>query len=434
MHGKGSSTELLDDQTAAELLSAACADLPVDGKRVLVLIPDGTRHAPIPLLFRLLYRELGERVARLDYLIALGTHPPMSEEAIARLVGASEAERAECYPRTRVFNHAWDRADALTTIGSIPSQEVEQLTGGLLSQAIPVTLNRTILDYDQLIICGPVFPHEVAGFSGGAKYLFPGIAGADIINASHWLGALVTSMRTIGHKDTPVRRVIHRAAELVPRPVLCIALAVKGQAFHGLYVGDYGEAWDAAADLSAQLEIVTVPRAFKRVLSMPSRIYDDLWTAAKATYKTEPAVGDGGEVVIYAPHLTEVSYTHGKLIDEVGYHVRDYFLEQPERFEHVPGMIKAHSTHVKGAGTYDPASGLEEPRIQVTLATAIPAERCRRINLGYLDPREIDPAGWEDREDEGLLVVHNAGEMLYRAADLFGAEPSVATIVRAGAY
>jgi nickel-dependent lactate racemase len=291
-----------------------------------------------------------------------------------------------------------------------------------------------ILDYDQLMICGPVFPHEVIGFSGGAKYFFPGIAGPDIINATHWLGALVTSMKTIGIKETPVRRVVHRAAELVPRPILCIALVVKGQAFHGMYIGDYVEAWSAAADLSAQLEIVHVPRAFKRVLSMPSKLYDDLWTAAKAMYKTEPAIADGGEVVIYAPHLTEVSYTHGKLIDEVGYHVRDYFVKQPERFASVPGMIKAHSTHVKGSGDYDASSGVEEPRIQVTLATGIPEARCRLINLGYLDYRDIDPEEWVDREDEGLLTVRNAGEMLYRAADLFGRQPSVATRVRPGAY
>jgi nickel-dependent lactate racemase len=434
MHGKGSATELLADEAAVELLAAECAGLPVDGKRVLVLIPDGTRHAPIPLLFRLLYEQLGDRVERLDYLIALGTHPPMPDSAVEKLVGVSAAERAERYPKAEIFNHAWDQADALETIGSISAQEVEQLTESLLSEDIPVTLNRMILDYDQLVICGPVFPHEVIGFSGGAKYFFPGIAGPDIINATHWLGALVTSMKTIGIKETPVRRVVHRAAELVPRPILCIALVVKGQAFHGMYVGDYVEAWSAAADLSAQLEIVHVPRAFKRVLSMPSKLYDDLWTAAKAMYKTEPAIADGGEVVIYAPHLTEVSYTHGKLIDEVGYHVRDYFLKQAERFAGVPGMIKAHSTHVKGSGSYDASSGVEEPRIQVTLATGIPEARCRLINLGNLDYRDIDPEEWVDREDEGLLTVRNAGEMLYRAADLFGRTPSVATRVRPGAY
>jgi nickel-dependent lactate racemase len=434
MHGKGSATELLADEAARELLAAECAGLPVDGKRVLVLIPDGTRHAPIPLLFRLLYEQLGDRVARLDYLIALGTHPPMPDSAVEKLVGVSAAERAERYPKAEIFNHAWDQADALETIGSISAHEVEQLTESLLSEDIPVTLNRMILDYDQLVICGPVFPHEVIGFSGGAKYFFPGIAGPDIINATHWLGALVTSMKTIGIKETPVRRVVHRAAELVPRPILCIALVVKGQAFHGMYIGDYVEAWSAAADLSAQLEVVHVPRAFKRVLSMPSKLYDDLWTAAKAMYKTEPAIADGGEVVIYAPHLTEVSYTHGKLIDEVGYHVRDYFLKQTDRFASVPGMIKAHSTHVKGSGSYDASSGVEEPRIQVTLATGIPEARCRLINLGYLDYRDIDPEEWVDREDEGLLTVRNAGEMLYRAADLFGRQPSVATRVRPGAY
>ena len=200
-----------------------------------------------------------------------------------------------------------------------------------------VALNRKVFEYDAVLIVGPVFPHEVAGFSGGAKYLFPGIAGADIINFTHWLGALVTSMGTIGVKDTPVRRVIHRAAAFVPTPITCFALALRGSDLHGLYIGDYQEAFAAAADLSAQLNIVTVPHAFRRVLSIAARHYDDLWTAAKAMYKTEPAIADGGEVIIYAPHISEISYTHGALIDRVGYHVRDYFTKQPERFRDVPG-------------------------------------------------------------------------------------------------
>jgi hypothetical protein len=129
-----------------------------------------------------------------------------------------------------------------------------------------------------------------------------------------------------------------------------------------------------------------------------------------------------------------VSYTHGRLIDEVGYHVRDYFLRQPGRFDHVPGMIKAHSTHVKGSGSYDAGSGVEEPRIAVTLATGIPEDRCRRVNLGFLDHREIDPGDWMNREEDGLLCVSNAGEVLYRAADLFGETPPVSSRTRTGAY
>jgi nickel-dependent lactate racemase len=417
--GHGSTTEALGADSVRELLARALDPMPLDGKRVLVIIPDGTRTAPIPLLFHMLYEQLGRRVVRLDYLIALGTHPPMPEDAIEKLVGVSAAERAARYPNVTVFNHRWDQPEALQTIGVIAREEAARLTNGLLSAEVPVVLNRLIFEYDQLIICGPVFPHEVAGFSGGAKYLFPGIAGAEIINFTHWLGALVTSMYTIGVKETPVRRVIQRAAEFVQRPMLCLALVLKGSALHGMYIGPHVEAWSAAADLSAQLTVLSLPRTFERVLSMPSLIYDDLWTAAKAMYKTEPIVADGGEVIVYAPHITEVSYTHGALIDQVGYHVRDYFLKQWDRFKDVPGGILAHSTHVKGKGSYDAATGIETPRIQVTLATGIPAERCRRINLGYADYHTIEPREWAGREAEGILLVEHAGEMLYRGEPLF---------------
>ncbi len=155
-------------------------------------------------------------------------------------------------------------------------------------------------------------------------------------------------------------------------------------------------------------------KPFQRVLSVMPEMYDDLWTAAKGMYKMEPAVADGGEVVIYAPHLTEVSYTHGKLIDEIGYHCRDYFLKQWDRFKDYPGGVLAHSTHVKGLGTYDPETGIESARIRVTLATGISEERCRHINLGYLDPATINLEEWKGREAEGILYVPRAGEMLYR--------------------
>ncbi|MBA3943311.1 MAG: DUF2088 domain-containing protein [Herpetosiphonaceae bacterium] len=412
--GQGVPTTVLTNDDVQQVLAQAFDAQPLDGKRVLVIIPDGTRSAPIPLMFRLLYEQLGQRAAQLDYLIALGTHQAMNAAAIDRLVGVPGPERATRYPNVHIFNHRWDLSDTLLQIGTISCDEAAQLTDGLLIDEVPVTLNRMILDYDLLLICGPVFPHEVAGFSGGAKYLFPGIAGPDIINFTHWLGALSTSMTTIGVKDTFVRRVIHRAAELVPTRLLCLALVLKGQALHGLFVGPPVEAWNRAADLSAQLNIVWLPRPMRRVLAMPSPMYDDLWTAAKAMYKTEPAIADGGEVIIYAPHLTEISYTHGALIDQIGYHVRDYFVAQWNQFKGLPGGILAHSTHVKGTGTYDSTTGVETPRITVTLATGIPEERCRRVNLGYADPHSIEPESWNEQAGPDSLLVPHAGEVLYR--------------------
>jgi len=412
--GKGYTDRFLTEDEAREIMAQAFSRHPMQGKRVLIIIPDGTRTAPIPMCFRLIHELIGEEVAALDYLIALGTHQPMSPEAINRLVGVMPEEWESRYANVHVFNHRWDQPDTFTTIGRITADEIAELTNGLFAQEVPVSLNRMIFDYDQLIICGPTFPHEVVGFSGGNKYFFPGIGGWEVISFSHWLGAVLTSMAIIGTKDTPVRRVINRAASFITVPKLCFSMVVRGEDLAGMYFGTPEEAYDKAADLSAQLDIIYVDRPFRRVLSMVPRMYDDLWTGAKAMYKLEPVIADGGEVIVYGPHITEVSYTHGKLIDQVGYHVRDYFLKQWDRFKDVPWAILAHSTHLRGVGTYDAETGIERPRIQVTLATGIPEERCRRINLGYMDPATINPEEWAGREDEGILLVRRAGEMLYR--------------------
>lgn len=412
--GRGSTAGYLDKDDVRVLIAEAFDLVDLDGKRVLVIIPDGTRTAPIPLFFHLFHETLGGKVKALDYLVALGTHQPMSEEALNRLVGITAGERNTIYAGVNIFNHRWDLADTMTAVGTIPAGEIEQITGGMLVRDLPVTLNRLVLDYDQLIVCGPVFPHEVVGFSGGNKYFFPGISGPEVIDFTHWLGALMTSYEIIGTGYTPVRAVIDRAASFIDVPKLCFALVVVHEGLAGLYIGSPEAAWQAAADLSSRLHIVWVDEPFQQVLSIMPEMYDDVWTAAKGMYKLEPAIADGGEVIIYAPHITEISYTHGHVIDEVGYHVRDYFAKQWKRFEGYPWGVLAHSTHLRGIGTYDVERGIEHPRIGVTLATGIPRERCERINLGYRDPTTIDVGEWEGREHEGILVVPKAGEMLYR--------------------
>jgi nickel-dependent lactate racemase len=272
----------------------------------------------------------------------------------------------------------------------------------------------------------------VVGFSGGTKYLFPGIAGAEIINFTHWLGALITNHAVIGTRDTPVRAVIDRAAELVDRPLSLLAPVVTHEGVAGLFCGDVRPTWEAAAALSARRHVIWVERPYRRVLSVMPTLYDDLWTAGKGMYKVEPAVADGGEVVIYAPHIDEVSYTHGRLLDEIGYHCRDYFLAQWDRFRDYPGGVLAHSTHVKGAGTYDEATRVEAPRITVTLATGIPPDRCARINLGHLDLAGVDPEAWAAEAREDVLVVPRAGEHLYRVGSPPDAGSATTSAVAAG--
>jgi nickel-dependent lactate racemase len=193
-----------------------------------------------------------------------------------------------------------------------------------------------------------------------------------------------------------------------------IALVVQNSGLGGLFIGDHITAFEAAADLSRQRHIVWIDRPYQRVLSWAQSRYDELWTGAKAMYKLEPDVTDGGELIIYAPHLDTVSHVHGRYIYEAGYHVMDYFLRQWDRFRHIPTGVLAHSTHVKGIGTFE--NNIETPRIRVALASRIPPGDCATLNLGYYDPGSIDLEAWKNGPEDWLFVP-KAGETLYRVRD-----------------
>jgi nickel-dependent lactate racemase len=401
--------------TSGELVRAigeGLRELPLDAKRVLVIVPDGTRTMPMALAFECLDRELGPRVSALDVLVALGTHAPMSDAALSRHLGRPVVDGYA--GSRRVFNHHWEEASTFALLGTIPAREIEALTEGRLSQDIPVALNRLVLDYDHVLICGPVFPHEVVGMSGGTKYLFPGIAAPEIIHATHWLGALITSSAVIGTIDTPVRAVINRAAALLDTPISLLAFVVTHEGTAGVFCGDVEEAWRRAAELSQRRHICWLEAPVRQMLAVMPPMYEDIWTAGKGVYKGEPAVADGGEIIVLAPHVREVSRVHGALLEQIGYHCRDYFLQQWERFRTYPGGILAHSTHVRGVGTYDAVDGRERSRIDVTLATSIPEDMCRRVNLGYRDPAHIDARDWPTAAGGDRLMVARAGEVLYR--------------------
>jgi nickel-dependent lactate racemase len=380
-------------------------------ERWLIIIPDDTRTLPMPAIYAALVEGLRPRVKELAFLIALGTHPPMTEDQLDRHFGPAWRDHAD----VRIFQHSWEDPSALTQIGTISREEMEMISRGLLSVEVPVEINRLVLKYDRLLIVNPVFPHEVIGFSGGHKYFFPGVSGPRMVHVSHWLGALITNPKINGHKWTPVREMVERAAEMVPTPRWGLSLVLRGHELVGVFLGEVVEAWEAAADLSMEVNVVWVEHPYDLVISVAPEMYRELWTAGKCMYKLEPVVAEGGTLIIYGPHIDEISPTHAHWILEVGYHVRDYFLAQWEKFEKYPWAVLAHSTHVKGIGTF--RNGVERPRIEVVLATGIPKDVCKKIDLGYCDPATLDPRDYENRGDEGILVVPRAGEMLYRLAD-----------------
>jgi len=397
----GGPGQTLTDEQVTTFISDELSAAGLDGRSVCVIVPDATRSCPLPLLLKAIHATLTGKVT---VLVALGTHAEMSKEDLTRHVGGDQYD---------VLNHEWWKPETFADLGTISAARVEEISGDLLYDEVRVKLNRAVVEHDVALVVGPVFPHEVVGFSGGNKYFFPGVAGQEVIDLSHWLGALITCSQIIGTPGiTPVRKLIDEAAALIPAETLALSVVVESGTnnLHAVAFGDTQSSWRAAADVSAETHVRYLDHPVRRVVSVMPPRYADIWTAAKGFYKVEPIVADGGEVILYAPHVTQLAAMHPE-IEEIGYHCRDYFVGQWDKFRDVHWGVLAHSTHLRGEGSWDPATG-EHLRVGVTLATGIPEDVVRGVNLGYADPASFDLTQYEN--DPETLVVPNAGEILHR--------------------
>jgi nickel-dependent lactate racemase len=404
--------------TAADLRQAvrdALRAIPA-GARVLAIIPDKTRDDNTDQLFPMASQELaGRRAARFDALVAQGTHGPMTDAEKRAKIGAGAADLPLL---GEVFDHHWDRPSELTTLGTIGADEVAALTGGLMKVAVPVELNARLAPgvYDYILVFGAVVPHEVAGFAGGAKYFFPGVSGPEMTHMTHWLGAQATIERVIGRVETPTRRMIEAAADRVTTPAIGFTSVstrdAAGLQTHALFTGGLRETFRQAAAVSATLHIRYTGRRYRRVVALLDEHYDELWVGGKASYKLGAIIEHGGELVIYAPHLKEISRTHGGLIEKYGYAPLERVCEMVEGSDELRAnlCVAAHLAHVSYAGRLG-ADGRIEPRFRITLASAVPEAICRRVNLGFADCGSVDVAA--ARRDPDTLVVDNAGRDLY---------------------
>ena len=412
-HSVGNASTYLAASEIDQFLAKITGSIDVSGKSVTLVIPDSTRSCPILQILGPLYDAWNSQAKSLTALIALGTHAAMKDSEIDKFVFKGSGTWSERFPHMPVLNHEWWKPETFAEIGLITEEQMLEISLGQLERRVPILVNKLITDSDLVITIGPVFPHEVVGFSGGTKYLFPGVSGKEMIDASHWLGALISSSEIIGTLGvTPVREMINFAASHIETELLSLCLVVQTGTgnIHALSFGAPHTAWESAAAISSQTHISYIEQPFKRVVSLIPDRYTDIWTAAKGMYKVEPVVADGGEVIIYAPHVTEFAYSH-KELEEIGYHCRAYFTEQWEKFKDIPTGLLAHSTHLRGAGTFTESEG-EKCRITVTLATGISESRTRAMNLNYLDPATFQLSDYES--DSATLINHNAGEILYR--------------------
>jgi nickel-dependent lactate racemase len=384
------------------------------GERVLAIIPDKTRDDNTHQLFPIANEFLNKRgVASFDALVAQGTHPPMSQSQKLSKIGLANFSG-------QLFDHRWDEADELIKLGDLSPETVHDLTGGLIDQAVPVSINKLLAPgiYDTVLVFGATVPHEVAGFAGGAKYFFPGVAGPELTHTTHWLGALAGIENIIARVDTPTRRLIEAATDLVPARIISLNTVVSREldgelVTYALFAGEIREAFRRAAEVSRQVHIRYTGRKYKKVIALLDPHYDELWVGGKASYKLGAIIEEGGELIIYAPQLTKISETHGALIEKYGYAplevVRDMLGVSQELRENL--CIAAHLAHVAYAGRLD-EHGKVIPRYQITMASGLDEETCRRVNLGYLDHRSLDYEAL--RSDPDTLIVENAGRDLYQ--------------------
>jgi nickel-dependent lactate racemase len=414
--GKGHADFDLGPAELREILSETLSTIPRVSS-VLAIVADKTRDDNTDLLFPLAAQILaGRKIVKFDALIAQGTHVPMNELDKRTKIGATDA--AQVPGVGHIFDHDWADPGKLVTIGVLNAAQVKEITGGLIDRSIDLKVNQLLAPglYDIVLIFGTTLPHEVAGFSGGAKYFFPGVSGPELIHVTHWLGALATIENVIGRVETPTRHLFEAAADFVPSQVISLNSVVTREhgrlRTHALFCGDFRHAFRKAAEVSRQVHIKYTGRKYKRVVALLDQHYDDLWVGGKASYRLGPVIEEEGTLIIYAPRLTTLSETHGSLIKRYGYApletIRELVSHSKELQQNL--CVAAHLAHVSFAAR-QLADGRVVPRYSITLSSAVDQETCRQVNLRYMDPLTFHREDYEG--DADTLIVERAGRDLY---------------------
>lgn len=320
---EGSRQTVIDEACAKHHMQSLLGKLRERGplKRVLILPPDMTRlHSWAGFLTCELYEQL-HRVAEVAILPAVGTHLPMSAEELTHMFPG--------VPHGAFHVHDW--RNGVAAIGEVSAALVQQLSEGKLDFSITVELDRLLIqeNWDAIISVGQLVPHEVIGIANHAKNVFIGVGGSDLINKSHWLGAVYGIERIMGRADTPVRAVLDNASQQFARhlPIVYLltvrARCVQGNLVtRGLYAGDDRACFERGAALCRQVNLDRLERApGKVVVYLDPLEYKSTWLGNKAIYRTRMAIADAGALIVLAPGVRTFGEdaTIDRLIRRFGY-------------------------------------------------------------------------------------------------------------------
>jgi len=321
-------------------------------KKVLLIPPDITRaHSGGGIITKLYYEMFLERGIQADILPALGTHKPMTRKEQMGFFGD--------IPANRFLIHRW--RDGVTTLGEIPQNIVQEISGGILNDAIPVQVSNYLIDfsYDLIISIGQVVPHEVVGMANYTKNIVVGCGGSQFINASHALGAFYGIEKIMGKADTPVRRLFDYAQEhfIVKLPLEYVLTVTNAGQIMGLYIGTNREIFQRAVALSQKLNITYVENPIKNcVVYLDEKEFHSTWLGNKAVYRTRMAMAEGGNLLVLAPAVKTFGEDaeNDRLIRKYGYAGQDKIIELCKTQQELKNTLSAaaHLIHGSSEGKF----------------------------------------------------------------------------------
>jgi nickel-dependent lactate racemase len=376
----GSTAELSGDDLARFVRDVAEAIVRTGARSVLLVPPDQTRlHSRAGEIVAQLATLLDSEVGRVDVMPALGTHQALGVAECRLMFG-------EAIDPAKLLHHRW-RED-VTTVGELTSAEVDEVVGRPLGLSLPFAVNRALVDgsYDLVVSVGQVVPHEVAGFGGYSKHISIGLGGPETIQRSHFLSAVYGIEQTLGRVDAPVRRLLDAGFDrfLAPRCAVLFVLTVVDardaeRVLRGVFVGEGGtgssggDAFRAAAALSAEVNIETVATPFRRCVAYLDPLeYRSTWLGNKAIYRTRLAMADEGDLFVIAPGVARFGEDAvvDKLIRRHGYDGREAALAAMGRDPELAANLAAvaHLIHGSTEGrfrvTYAPGPGLSRAEVE----------------------------------------------------------------------
>lgn len=408
--------------SSEELKTLFLATLEKLGKqnKVLAVPPDHTRSASrAGELTCHAWKYYGDFLKQI--LLAVGTHHAMTQEELTTMFGK--------VPQSLFQAHKW-RED-VETLGTIPKEFICEQSEGKVEYDWPAQANRLVSrgNFDLILSIGQVVPHEVVGMANHNKNILIGTGGPESINRSHYLGAVYGMERIMGRADTPVRRVLNRAAEefLTGLPIVYVLTVVgKNQAgetvTRGLFIGDDLECFYRASELSLKVNFDLLQKPIRKaVVYLDPQEFHSTWLGNKAVYRTRMAMADGGELIILAPGVREFGEDSqiDKLIRKYGYRGTEAILDMVKKNEDLAGNLSAAAHLIHGSS---------EGRFKITWCPGkLSSAEVEGVGFGFgelakmmriYDPTKLKQ-GWNSVRGDEVFFIENPGLGLWATEERF---------------